>query len=287
MKIGISSLLLKFGENRYKKLREAGFDCLDMNLSNTDGEPYSLSDEDFVAYFKNERRLASEAGISFFQIHGPWQWPLYDRRGEELNLRMKYMKMAAKAASIIGAKHLVIHPVMPNGIEEKSDTGLALDTFNTNIEFLKELAIYAESVNVTVCLENMPFPKFSLSTPKEIADVIYAVDHKNLKMCLDTGHAAIFEEWQPSFALKEYKDIIKTVHIHDNRGKNDDHLFPFVRGCVINWNDFSLALKETGFDGVFNFECEPSPLQPDESYLAAMKAHAILAKCIIALADEE
>ena len=39
-------------------------------------------------------------------------------------------------------------------------------------------------------------------------------------------------------------------------------------------------------DGVFNFECEPSPRQPDESYLAALKAHATLAKCIIELANE-
>lgn len=286
MNLGISSHLLPFGDNKYKKLREAGFDHLDMNLANTSGEPYTLDESEFVRYFEIERRIANEAGITFHQIHGPWQWPLRDRHGEELELRMKLMKMAARGASILGAKYLVIHPVMPNGIEEKCDTGLALDTYNTNVEFMRELALYANEVGVVVCLENMPFPKFSLATPEEIANVVYEVKLDSFKMCLDTGHAAIFPEWQPDIAMRKYSDIIRTIHVHDNMGKNDDHLLPFSRGCVIDWNSFSLALKETGYDGVFNFECEPSTRQPSEAYLAALKAHAILAKCIIDLANE-
>lgn len=287
MKLGISSLLLPFGKNKYESLAEAGFDHLDMNLANTSREPYTLCEDEFVEYIENERKKANEAGITFHQIHGPWQWPLYDRHGEELELRMKLMKMSARAASVLGAKYLVIHPVMPNGIEEKCDTGLAIDTYNTNIEFMRELSLYAGEVGVVVCLENMPFPKFSLATPEEIAKVVYEVNLDSFKMCLDTGHAAIFPEWQPHIAMRKYSDIIKTIHVHDNMGKNDDHFLPFSRGCVIDWREFSLSLRDTGFDGAFNFECEPSSRQPKEAYLAALKAQAVLAQSIIKLADEE
>lgn len=287
MKLGVSSHLLPFGEDKYERLAEAGFHHLDMNLANTSKEPYTLDEGKFIKYLENERRKANDAGIAFHQIHGPWQWPLYDRHGEELELRLKLMKMSARAASLLGAKYLVIHPVMPNGIEEKCDTGLALDTYNTNIAFMRELALYAGKLGIVVCLENMPFPNFSLATPEEIANVVYAVNLESFKMCLDTGHAAIFPDWQPHTALRKYSDIIRTLHIHDNMGKNDDHLIPFSRRCVIDWREFSLSLKETGFDGVFNFECEPSHRLPREAYLAALKAHAVLARCIIKLADEE
>ena len=42
------------------------------------------------------------------------------------------------------------------------------------------------------------------------------------------------------------------MHVHDNLGKNDDHMVPF--SGVIDWKDYRKALDEIGFDGVFSLE---------------------------------
>lgn len=41
--------------------------------------------------------------------------------------------------------------------------------------------------------ENMPFKNFSLSKPCDILRFVKAIDDENFKICLDTGHVAVFE----------------------------------------------------------------------------------------------
>ena len=56
--------------------------------------------------------------------------------------------------------------------------------------------------------------------------------------------------------VREYGQYIKVLHVHDNRGKRDEHLIPFYGS--IDWKDFSTALRECAFDGVISLECAPS-----------------------------
>ena len=279
MKIGISALPYAYGKERYKKLREAGFDCHDFQLANTTVEPYTLDDEGFRAYAEEERRLAEEAGIRINQMHGPWQWPLHDATEEERAERMEKMKRSVLAASIMGADYLIIHPLMPHGIKERADERLSAETFDINVTFLRELAEYALALGVTVCLENMPFPDFSITTPADVVRVIDAVGSEGLKMCLDTGHACMFPDWQPGKTVRTYPEYIRTLHVHDNDGKNDSHFMPYYRG-VIDWQDFTAALAEVGFDGTLSLECAPPWKMPKAPYDKFIAAYAALANSI-------
>ena len=277
MRIGISLAPMHLGRDKYKALKKAGFDTLDFNLADTDIPPYTLSDEDFISYLKEEKLAAEAARISIHQVHGPWCWPIRESTPEGLAERLSSMKKCVLATSILGAKYMVIHPIMPNGIEERDDKEKSKDTVEKNISFMADLASYAEETGVVVCLENMPFPKFTIASPKEIADIVYAVNSESFKMCLDTGHSVIFKEWQPSVAIEKYSDIIKTLHVHDNRGREDEHLLPLANG-IINWKDFSDALKKNDFDGVLSLECAPGKKLPSDVFEDFLCSYAKLCK---------
>ena len=148
---------------------------------------------------------------------------------------------------------------------------------------MSELAAYAKTVGITVCLENMPFPNFTVSTPDEVAEIIAAVGMDNFKMCLDTGHAAIFKDTQPHLVIKKHKDIIKAMHVHDNRGKEDEHLLPLHNG-VIDWAAFSKAIKESDYNGVFSLEKLPGRNLPEDIFIEFLALFAKTCKYVAEMA---
>jgi len=45
---------------------------------------------------------------------------------------------------------------------------------------------------------------------------------------------------------------VRRQHVHDNRGRTDDHLMPF--DGRINWDAGLMALQKIGYEGVLMFE---------------------------------
>ena len=123
------------------------------------------------------------------------------------------------------------------------------------MDFFGRLLKTAEEENVIICIENLPFPGFSLSKPDAVHRLVKELDSKNVGMCLDTGHTACFNEISPGDAVRRFGESIKAFHIHDTIPGHDLHLIPGFG--IIDWCDFALALKETGFDGAFSLETLP------------------------------
>jgi sugar phosphate isomerase/epimerase len=83
---------------------------------------------------------------------------------------------------------------------------------------------------VEVLLENIP-NGFSSSA---MLNNFLELTHLDLNFCFDTGHANIMEGVEPAFQAMRTR--IRSTHIHDNDGKQDKHLFPFVAsGGTIDW----------------------------------------------------
>lgn len=261
MKIGITDDGIR-DASHYSSLKACGFDYCDFNMTNTEKEPYLFNDAEFDAYLQNLRNLADQAGLTIWQVHGPWRHPVKDSTPEERADRMEKMKRSIHGAAVLGAKYWVVHPIMPFGLKD-AGTEDAPKTKALNLEFMKELAETAKQEGVIICLENMPFPDFSISTPAAIAEIVKEIDHPNFAMCLDTGHTNVCKEWQsPAQAIREYAQYIKVLHVHDNRKRKDEHLMPFFGS--IDWKDFYAALCEVGFDGVLSLECAPPKKLPTD-----------------------
>ena len=147
----------------------------------------------------------------------------------------------------IGIKSAVLHcDAMPRSSlsrEEKKEKNLAV---------LKQLTEYLKGTDLVICLENM---QNFCENAEELMWFVEKLDCPNIGICLDTGHLNIVPNTTPdhvAFILRAGKHL-KALHIADNEGARDQHLLPFGVGKI----DFSAivsALKEIGYDGLFNYE---------------------------------
>ena len=270
MKIGIpfnpyGTAHARYGEQRFLKLAQQGFSAVDYGMTNTETELYTMSLSDLEQKMLAEKAAAAEAGIEISQVHGPWRYPPPDSTEELRQERMEKMKKSIWATRILGCKYWVVHPIMPYGTSDL-DTGDAQKTWDLNIEFMSELLAYAKSQDVTICLENMPMRRFSIATPSAILKFVKTMNDEHFKICLDTGHVAVFPDLSAGDAVRELGKEIKIFHIHDNPGNSDAHMWP-TKG-ITNWEDFVKALKEIDFQGVFSLEIKLPPMQEDEAFEA-------------------
>ena len=277
MKIGISeSPYRRYGSERFRVIREHGYEAVDYAMANTDQEPYTVSDEEFERILLEDKRLAEEAGIEIYQVHGPWRWPTQDATEEDRAERMEKMKKSIRGTALLGCRHWVIHPIMPFTY---IDTGHEAETREMNLIFMRELLETAKEYDVVICLENMPMPKLGLGSPNATLDFIKEINDDHFKMCLDTGHAAFFREESAADFVRKNADYILSFHIHDNNGYADLHLMPYYG--VIDWEDFGKALREVGFSGSFSLETAPSRKLPSEQFDKMSKLLFEIAKSII------
>ncbi len=245
-------------EKEMLKLRDYGYGAFDFQgFVNTETELFIQHDRMFERSLMEMRRYADANGLIFSQTHGPWRYPPTDATESDRAERLEKMKKAIYGTAILGCPYMVVHPVMPFGVTEKQDNERFMEINRT---FFARLTEIAAEYQVTVCLENMPFPQIPLTTPEQIADFVRALGSERLRVCLDTGHALVMHR-QPADAVRDIgKDLLATLHIHDNDGK-DHHRMPGC-GCA-DWEAFSDALREVGYAGCLSLETEAPGSLPD------------------------
>lgn len=138
---------------------------------------------------------------------------------------------------------LVMHCGVPEPYAAPGDNHRA-----AMIRSLEELSPLAERVGVRLAIEVIPN---ELSTAAALVEVIESdIDAASLGICMDVGHARILGDVVD--AIETCSGHLITTHLHDNKGRNDDHLLP-GKG-VIDWDATLLAFQKVGYDGVWMFE---------------------------------
>ena len=254
----------QYGDNRFQKLREYGYTAVDYGLGDTQ-EIFKLSEEERKIELEKERKRALEAGVEISQVHGPWRWPPRDYTPEDRANRMEVMKASIRAASYLGCKNWVIHPIMPMGVQDVG-TPDEQKTWDMNKVFMTELLAYAKEYETTICFETMPMPRLGIGRPDDILRFVNEMNDENFKICFDTGHAAVFSHLiSVGDAIRKMGDKIACFHIHDSNAKHDLHMLPGTG--VIDWDDVCAAIKEIGYKGVFSLESNNAPKNwPKELY---------------------
>ncbi|MBR6682443.1 MAG: sugar phosphate isomerase/epimerase, partial [Clostridia bacterium] len=105
-----------------------------------------------------------------------------------------------------------------------------------------------------------------------LLDIIERVGSDRFGICLDTGHLNMTDKDQRAFILKAGKKL-KALHIANNEGITDQHMMPFTRGTV-DFVEVMKALKEVGYDGIFNLEISGErkiPLELRDAKIAFIK----------------
>ena len=250
LKIGITNT--SYGvygfEGAIEKISSQGYDCIDyQGFVDVESDFFKLDENDFLAEVAKQKTLFSSHGLEVSQAHAPWRTPK-DGDPEERKKWILAMKKAIRGTRALDCSRFVVHPLLPY-----MDTADHPDeVWAMNEEFLAELADYAKEYGVTVCFENMPFTVFPIATVEHDLMMLDKLNRDNLKICLDTGHAAIFEGSDLTRVIKSIGDRLEAVHIHDNMGREDEHLIP--GDGIIDWDAFARALKDIGFNKVISLE---------------------------------
>ncbi len=279
--IGSRKTFLDFyGENLYKKCKEFGFDAIDCRmLTDTTSEIYSLSEKEIIALHKKERALADEAGVELVQTHAPFGGQPRDVTREEREKHLAWMKRSLRCSSILGVSLWVIHPLTPRGDRDLA-TGGVEETREINLDFFTKLLPVARENGITICLENMPWPEFSISSPDEIHEMVDTVNDEYFKMCLDTGHNNIYSKGvSAGDQVRAHQDVLRAIHVHDNNGKQDQHRIPY--DGFVDWSDFGAALRGIDFAGPFTYECVPSSRLPLEFFEEELRIQRRMADYIL------
>ena len=266
MKIGesVSAAICRAGlEPHIRRLRQAGFDCVDMQFfADTENGWFDGGTAAFSRRCEEFRRITEGCGMEISQTHGPWRHPPRDDTPADREERFDKMARSLEGTAILGAPCMVIHAIMPFGTKhpaQRSDPD-AERFLELNRDFFRRLLDRAKGYGVVIALENLPFRQLLLSAPQDVLDFVKSFDSPYLRMCVDTGHAAVHGLGAGDVLRQVGKEYLACLHVHDNDGQGDRHWVPYTG--VVDWADFSRALHEIGFDGTVSLETHVRSLLP-------------------------
>lgn len=153
------------------------------------------------------------------------------------------MQAVLEVAAVLPYKILVVHCGVP------APYGSAAENNRASVRrSLEELAPIADQHGVRIAVEVIPN---QMSGPSALVELIEnELELPNLGICMDVGHALLMGDVVD--AIETCSGHIITTHLHDNRGKGDDHLVP-GQG-VIDWDAALLSFQKVGYDGEWMFE---------------------------------
>ena len=90
-----------------------------------------------------------------------------------------------------------------------------------------------------------------LSAPLALVTLLeHDLDARHAGICLDFGHANLLGE--VADAVEIAAEHLIATHVHDNRGREDEHLVPYLG--AINWNTALVTMQKIGYDGTYVLE---------------------------------
>ena len=127
---------------------------------------------------------------------------------------MDEIKRALEAAEQIPFKHLVVH------LGERTD-GWSQRTIEYALTALEHLGAFAKPLGVKLLVENLTN---DATTPEHLVTILDLGHLDNVGVCLDLGHANM------TVGIAEAVSVlgprIMSLHVHDNHGTRDEHLWP-------------------------------------------------------------
>jgi sugar phosphate isomerase/epimerase len=265
MKLGLSSLLFVRGklEEALPLLQELGYECLEVIYE----VPH------FSLRWEEDRERLRELGRELRErevepsVHTPFlDLNPVSHHPEVFELNRRLAERGMEACRLLGGEIVVVHTgtcrvPTPEFLQRARERCLSL---------LRSLAGRAGELGVKLAVENGSSPHSPFSTPEELRGVVEEV---GAGIAYDVGHANLREreEGRRLDVRSQVRAMGKSllhVHVHDNRGKDDDHLVPGEG--EIDFGALSGALRELGYGGMLIAELW-NPGEPGETARRGME----------------
>jgi len=263
VEFGISTHLFhnyRLGEAHLRQVAGHGFDRIE--LFATKGH-FDYHD---AARISELARWLDAAGVQLHSVHAPIvesltgnRWgAAYSNATSDQAARQQAVKetlAAVEIARTVPYEYLVVHLGIPSS-QGPAPSDNDREQARRSIEQIHEAAV---PLRVRLALEVIPN---ELSTADSLVQMIEEdLELRDVGICLDFGHAALMGDVVD--AIETVSGHLVTTHVHDNRGKEDDHLAPFDGS--IDWLAALMAVQKVGYEGTLLFELQGA--QPPETVL--------------------
>ena len=150
---------------------------------------------------------------------------------------------ALEVARRIPCDVLVVHLGTPTSKNNPGDNNRA-----SAARSAEEICRLARPLGIRVAFEVIPN---RLSDATALVTMLESdLDARHAGICFDFGHAHLMGD--VADAIEAAAEHLITTHVHDNHGRDDEHLVPF-RGSV-DWDMALMAMQKIGYDGTYVME---------------------------------
>ena len=276
---GISTHLYhnyRLGREHLLEIAAHGFDRVELFATRTHFDYHN------PAAIADLQQWLAEAGLTLHGVHAPigesfssgrWGPPL-TMASTDSEVRLKALNEAELALQIarrIPFTVLVAHIGLPR-TQHPTPADNSRDAARRSIGELQRLA---EPLGVKLAIEVIPN---ELSRAGSLVHFIEEVlDSPEAGICLDFGHAHMDGDLVD--AIETVSEHLVTTHVHDNRGRTDDHLIPF--DGTIDWPGALTAIQKVGYDGTLLLEIAAHG-SAKETLVKARKARERMEKLLAA-----
>ena len=226
-------------------LKASGFDCYDYTMEGIWGKPLDVVLQDgSLEKAKEIRALADSVGIECNQTHAPF--PSFIVGDDAYNEKMSVaLRRAVEVSGILGAKNCAVHPAVNVGS-------------GANIVFFKRLEDISRKTGVRIALENLygcdldgNIVSCNVSTANGLKECLAGLSEDCFGICLDVGHAEVVGE-SAAEMIRELKDKMIAIHLHDVDLVHDNHALPFTE--KVDFAPIIQALRDIDYKGDVTLE---------------------------------
>ena len=242
-----------------------GFECVEVFATRTHFDyhnPGAIADL---------QQWLADAGLTLHGIHAPvgesfegGRWgPPISIASADAEARARAMAETEHALHIarrIPVKVMVLHLGLARNVRGGADSR---DAARRSVE---ELGPLAAPLGVQLAVEVIPN---ELSRAGSLVHFVEEDLAEPVGVCLDFGHAHMDGDLVE--AIETVSGHLITTHVHDNRGRTDDHLVPFEG--TIDWPAALTGVQKVGYDGTLLLEIAAHG-SPKETLALAQNARA-------------
>lgn len=211
--------------------------------------------EDKQRAIEDIARTIGELGVSIPQAHALLQANVAgtdaDKREDDIRTVLRHIDISAA----IGAKTVVVHPGQDISFTESAKSSL----YSKNVDGFRRLAEHAGEKGLRIGIENMhdapgrPGMRAFGVYANEILELIDSIGLENVGIIIDTDHTSR-QKLDPAVFIREAGKKLFGTHMSDCDGTGAVVTHRTPGAGTVEWPGVVKALKDIGYDGLFNLE---------------------------------
>lgn len=257
MAVGFSFPLSKINDSSMARIKSVGIDYIEVG-----GISALVDKQTQLRYSDNElhqmairaKKAADKAGVKIWSIHMGYgsHIDLSERDEAKRKKTITFHKKVLEMCQVLQPQIILFHPSWYLGLHERPQRIEQL------IKSCKELLPVVERLGATMVVENMlgfelqkdeKYERPLCRTVEETTSIFSRLPAA-IGSAIDMNHIK-----NPEKLILAMGSRLKTLHVADGNGKQENHYLPCSGKGENNWNAILAALYKVHYKGPFMFEC--------------------------------